>query len=208
MTQDNLPRGEISVFLIGLIILGIGFYFLGPTITGFVIRELSHADNLNLVVTSGGNYTWSLKNTGELKSARLDGKITNYGTARIYLESEGARYLIFDSTRLNEANQVESSNNSITGFVAGGKQPNYKPVWKSETSAFFINKTLVVNLSEYFSDKDGGELSYSASGGENIIIYISGELLAISSNANYDFNSTATFIASDGSDSKSQKGGV
>ena len=169
---------ELMLFLAALAMAGIGIYFLGPSITGFVIREFSYADDLNLVVTSSGNYTWQLKDIGDLKYARLDGRVTNYGKARVYLESNGIRYLVFDSARLNETNEIAMPNKTslITGFAVkddsnktesdkNKEEKNHKPQWTG-ANEFFINGTTHINLSGQFSDEDNDPLIYSASEAE------------------------------------------
>ncbi|MBI2660618.1 hypothetical protein HYX07_05640, partial [Candidatus Woesearchaeota archaeon] len=158
---------ELWMFLAAVVILGAGIYFLGPSITGFVIKEFSYTDDLNLVITSSGNYTWNLQSIGDLKSALIDGRVTNSGKARVYIESDGKRYLIFDSARIGENKQagiIESNEpgNSITGFATKGKdddkdkdddesdedkkKKNHEPEWDGP-SQFTINGTTLLNLS-------------------------------------------------------------
>ena len=162
------------MFLVAVAILGISLYFLGPSITGFVIREAGYTKDVNLVVTSNGNYTLELSNIGELKSLKLDGRVTSYGKARVYIESNGIRHLVFDSARLEEDENTVYSNepNLITGFVAKGedkkkKDKNNKPEWIGPNE-FAISGTAEINLSEHFTDEDGDELAYSVSGAENL----------------------------------------
>ena len=165
------------MFLIALSIVGIGLYYLSPLITGFVIKEFSYIDDLNLVVTSNGNYTWNIEN-GELKYIKLDGSITIYGKARVYIENNGIKYLIFDSTRLNES----TTNNLITGFVVKDeksdkekKKKNNKPDWIGNDE-FVINGTTLVNLSQHFTDEDNDALIYSASEVDGLEIAINNEM--------------------------------
>ena len=107
------------MFLAALVIAMAGIYFLGPSITGFVIKELSYSKDLNLVVASSGNYTLELENIGSLKSLKLDGRVTSYGKAKVYIESNGIKYLVFDSSRLGETeNATTNESNLITGFAA------------------------------------------------------------------------------------------
>src|SRR3989338_11606290 len=134
---------ELWMFLAAAAIAGIGIYFLGPSITGFVIKEAGYENDVNLVITSNGNYTLSLDNIGELKSLKIDGRVTSYGKARVYIEQDGLKYLVFDSTRLDEGGSIVSSNDSnlITGFAAkeedknesesdkDKKEKNNNPVW-------------------------------------------------------------------------------
>ena len=50
MTEDKTPKMELLLFLAALIILGIGLYYLGPSITGFIVKEFSYTEGLKLVV--------------------------------------------------------------------------------------------------------------------------------------------------------------
>src|SRR3989344_5714613 len=103
LIQNKLRKFEAVILLIALVIAGFGIWQLGPSLTGFVIKQFSYSEDLNLVVTSNGNYTWNPVNIGELKSLKIDGKVTNSGRAKVYAESNGIKYLIFDSARLNES---------------------------------------------------------------------------------------------------------
>ena len=209
---------ELAFFLIALTLTGIGIYFLVPSITGFIIKEFNYEDKLNLVVTASGNYTWNVENAGELKSIKLDGKVTSYGKARVYIENNGIRYLIFDSTRLNQSASLRSNDtniNPITGFAVGNngnnnnqndknkQKQNKKPDWIGPTR-FIINGTTELNLSKYFIDKDNGILIYAVSQVEDLEISISGEILTVKPKKDDDFNTTITFTASDGIGSGSE----
>lgn len=204
MTGNKTPKTELLLFLAALIILGIGLYYLAPAITGFIVKEFSYTEDLNLVVTSNGNYTWQLENIGDLKSVKIDGSITNYGKARVYLESNGIRYLVFDSAKLNESN-AENQSNLITGFAVDEekKSKNKKPKWVG-IHEFVVNGTTAINLSHQFSDDDNDALIYSVSAVDGLSILISSELVTIMPVTENSFNTTITFTASDGIDSKSQ----
>lgn len=52
------------------------------------------------MVTADGNYTLQLQNIGELKSLKIDGRVTTTGKAKVYIEDNGMKYLIFDSVQL------------------------------------------------------------------------------------------------------------
>ena len=136
------------MFLIALFIVGVGLYYLGPSITGFVIKEFSYEDTPNLVITSSGNYTWQLQNAGDLKYVKLDGRVTKSGKARVYIENNGIKYLVFDSAQLNESNE---SGNLITGFAVeededkendeDKKKKNKKPEWNGDDEIAIKKKT-------------------------------------------------------------------
>ncbi len=219
MSENNFKIDTI-VFMVGLFVAIAGIYYLGPSITGLVVKESGHADNLNLIVISNGNYTWQLQNAGDLKSLKLYGRVTNYGKARAFLESNGEKYLIFDSTRLNDTAQTSNTSNQsnlITVFAVkednqgnnktlsdkDSQKSNKKPEWTSGIKQFIINGTTTINLSQHFTDKDNNPLIYLASQVDGISTFINNELAIISSISNYSFNTTITFTANDGIDSKS-----
>lgn len=212
MTKPN--KIELLVFFTALAIALTWLYYLAPSITGFVIKESSYADSPNLIVTSSYNYTWQPSSIGDLKYIKLDGKITNYGKARVYLESNGVRYLIFDSSNL-KINVSAPKTNLITGFSVknnadesdsangNNKKKNKKPEWGG-TLEFVINGTASINLSQYFIDKDDNLLIYAASDVDGVSTSINNEIITIKPTFNEDFNTTITFTASDGTDSRSQ----
>ncbi|MBI2650194.1 hypothetical protein HYX04_02670 [Candidatus Woesearchaeota archaeon] len=215
MTQNIIYKMEAALVLTAIIASGIGIYYLGPSVIGFIIKEFNYEENLNLVVTASGNYTWQLANIGDLKSVKLEGRMTNYGKARVYLVSNDAKYLVFDSTRLLEGNATAISSNGtilITGFAVkedknttsdeDKKTKNKKPSW-SGTNEFIINGTTEINLSRHFTDDGGDSLIYSVSQAEGLDVSIDNELVTITPKLDIDFNVTITFIASDGIDSKS-----
>lgn len=208
MIEDKLHKSELLVLLIAIAIGGFGIYYLGPSITGFLTKEFSYTEQPNLVIASSGNYTWHLENIGDLKYVKLDGRVTNYGKARVYIESNGIRYLVFDSTKLNESKNNASSN-IITGFAVKVSQSdnekknnNKKPEWTGPDQ-FIINGTTIINLSQYFTDKDNDSLIYSASQVDGIAVSTNNEIVTITPISNNNFNTTITFTASDGIDSKS-----
>ncbi len=217
MIANKPHKIELWIFLIALFIVSFGLYYLGPSITGFVIKEFSYTDDVNLVVTSNGNYTWQIP-AGDLRYAKLDGSVTTYGKARVYIESNGIKYLIFDSTRIGEEKANESKN-LITGFVVkegedkdedeeesdeDKKKKNHKPDWTSDVDEFIINGTTTIDLSQYFTDEDNDALIYSASEVEGLEITISNEIVTITPKSDKNFNTTITFTASDGVDIKNE----
>ena len=220
MTYSKIPKNELLLFLTALVAVGIGFYYFAPSITGFVIKELSYSQEPNLVVASSGNYTLHLGNIGSLSSIKLDGRVTNYGKARVYIESNGIRYLIFDSARLNESQQPVSNDTSlITGFAVKGpsnisnasdedrKKKNKKPEWIGPDE-FVINGTTILNLSQYFKDNDNDPLIFSASEVEGLKITTNNEIVEIKPITNENFNTTMTFTATDGIDARSHVVGL
>jgi len=113
---------EVKLFLEVLGVYGIlalalvGIYYLEPAITGFVTvtKEFNYTDDVNLEFSESAEYTWNLANPGNLKSVKVSGNMDDQGEARVYIENNGIRHLIFDSTQLVEK---ESGMFGITGFA-------------------------------------------------------------------------------------------
>ncbi|MBS3114280.1 hypothetical protein J4448_04205 [Candidatus Woesearchaeota archaeon] len=99
MTRQKISGGVI-IPIIALIFIGI-FIFQKPAITGKVIqgKETIFSENLNLEVNESGAYEWNVKNPGSIKSLKATGSVTSNGTAKVYIEKNGSKYLLFDSTK-------------------------------------------------------------------------------------------------------------
>ena len=104
----------IAVTLAILMILGLGLFFLKPTLTGLVVGpgEEIYTQNLGLVINENSSYDWQLEHAGILKSARISGRILGNGSIQVYLEDK----IILDSLQLKESSGV---NLILTGLVIG-----------------------------------------------------------------------------------------
>jgi len=91
-----------AAFAIVLIIIA-GLFFIKPNISGYAVfgKEATYNSNLSLKISQSGNYTWTAGRAGDIKSITASGSLNGNGTARVYIEKNGKRYLIFDSKRLN-----------------------------------------------------------------------------------------------------------
>jgi len=97
-------RQKISVWIVFVIVIlmVLGLYvFKKPAVTGKVIQgqETVFSENLNLKVNESGTYEWQVKNPGSIKSLKMSGSVTSNGTARVYIEKNGTRQLLFDSSK-------------------------------------------------------------------------------------------------------------
>lgn len=90
----------LLIFIITITLLVI-FIFTKPSITGKVIldKETVHSETLNIQKNESGVYEWRVKNPGDIKSLKVTGSVSANGTARVYIEKEGERRLLFDSTK-------------------------------------------------------------------------------------------------------------
>ena len=99
--EDEPETSVIFIILvIVVIILGV-LVFKNPSITGRVIqaKETIYSDNLNLKINESGAYEWNVKNPGNIKSLKVTGSVTSNGTAKVFIEKNGTKQLLFDSTK-------------------------------------------------------------------------------------------------------------
>jgi hypothetical protein len=89
------------VFLVVILIIPGLYFFKEPAITGRVIegKETVFSEKLNLQVNESGTYEWDVKNPGSIKSLKLSGSVSSNGSAKVYIEKNGTRQLLFDSTK-------------------------------------------------------------------------------------------------------------
>ncbi|MFH1683105.1 MAG: hypothetical protein ABIA37_04880, partial [Candidatus Woesearchaeota archaeon] len=108
---------DIFLVLALLMILGGVFFFPGG-LTGLFTGQdswLSYSQDLGLRFTQNGEETIVLEQHPELfdlRSLRLTGKIIGEGSAKVYLEINGTRYLVF-----TEDDAVQDELSSVTGYV-------------------------------------------------------------------------------------------
>ncbi len=113
---------EVKLFLevmgvyVVLALLLVGAYYLGPTITSFVAveKQINYTDNVNLEFNESDSYIWELVNPGNLEGVKISGSKIEQGQAKVYIEDNGVRYLIFDSSQLVEK---PSGIFGVTGFA-------------------------------------------------------------------------------------------
>ena len=88
------------ILITTLIVVGI-LIFKKPNTTGNVVTgtETIYSENLNIKKNESGTYEWQVKNLGSIKSLKATGSVTSNGTARVYIEKNGTKYLLFDSTK-------------------------------------------------------------------------------------------------------------
>src|SRR3989338_7090015 len=98
--RDKKLDAAIVIAVIAILAL-ILFISKKPSITGLVVvtKESSHSDSLNLIVNESKDVIWNVKNPGNLQSIKANGKISRNGTAKLYLEKDNEKILIFDSTK-------------------------------------------------------------------------------------------------------------
>ncbi|MBI2541326.1 hypothetical protein HYV80_01275 [Candidatus Woesearchaeota archaeon] len=96
-SKKQLIRYAIPFAAILLIIASL--LLLKPSITGNVAldREIAYTENLNLQMNESGEYNWTLKNPGVMKSLKASGSVTGNGTVKVYIEKDGKRQLIYQN---------------------------------------------------------------------------------------------------------------
>ena len=54
------------------------------------------------ITYESSEYIWNLENPGDLTKIKVSGSLTTNGTAKIYIEKNNQKYLIFDNTKSEE----------------------------------------------------------------------------------------------------------
>ena len=92
---------SIVIILVAVIIISGVLIFKKPSITGYVVltEEKTYEDSLNLVVNESKEVIWNLRNPGDLKTIKAAGAISRNGSAKVYVEKDNERVLLFDSTK-------------------------------------------------------------------------------------------------------------
>ena len=169
--MGNKKKGiKLEEYSISFIILSLIFTILlfgRPTITGYVtgVGE-SYSDGLDLVINESSSYDWVLEHPGELRSIRLDGSISEGGSAKVYLEYNNESYLVFDSLRLGEEGLME-----ITGLVVSDLGGNGSSESIDESEPSNENKSIITkvqgggskSIKDVFEFEVSGEFNWNVS---------------------------------------------
>ncbi len=123
---------------------------LAPSIPELISLEESYIDSVNLTVSESGEYIWAMGNYGNIKSIRFDGTIGKDNYARIFLEHENRRYLIFDSLKLSGTDELINFRDVCvdTCLLPGFNQTLYKLV------VFIEDGSLTIDNVKYGIEKD------------------------------------------------------
>ena len=123
----------LMVFILLISVLAILFITLKPSIIGFTTaeNEFSFNDTIDTEFTSSSEYAWQIDNLGNVKSIKLFGQFQNGTSARIYVENDGVKYLILDTTKIDAA----LSSQKITGFVVKEDKEKDKEVSVNKTQS-------------------------------------------------------------------------
>ncbi|MFH1439497.1 MAG: hypothetical protein ABIG89_02960, partial [Candidatus Woesearchaeota archaeon] len=123
MNKKSYDIRRIAVLFIAVTIIISGLFFLRGGITGQAIfsEEENYTQRLDLEINNKSEYLWVLDNPGNLRSVKLSGLIEQKASAKVYLEHNNEKYLIFDSDELGEEELSK-----ITGFVVSNKSNKQK----------------------------------------------------------------------------------
>ena len=117
----NTGYNKILVISVIVLIVLVLLVLKKPSITGKVIlgEEKIYSENLNIEKNGSGTYEWIVKNPGRITSLKATGSVTANGSAKVYIEKNGTKYLVFDST-----NQLFDINIHVL--------PDYKNIFQGE----------------------------------------------------------------------------
>ncbi len=138
--QENIAKIVPAVTILTVfMILGFGFLFLKPAITGLIvgIGEEAYTQDISLIVNESSVDEWQLEQIGILRSFRVDGKILGNGSVKIYLDDK----LVLDSSKLEK-----SGISMITGLAIGNLTETNNSVILSENITENITALEVVEI--------------------------------------------------------------
>jgi len=133
--QENIARIAPAIMIVAVfMILGFGFLFLKPTITGLIvgIGEEAYTQDIGLVVNESSVDEWQLEQIGVLRSVRVSGKILGNGSVKIYLDDK----LVLDSSKLEK-----SGISMITGLAISDLTETNEGAVLSENITNIIEET-------------------------------------------------------------------
>ncbi|MBI2647526.1 hypothetical protein HYW99_03545 [Candidatus Woesearchaeota archaeon] len=130
--NGRLKKFQLVLFSIIFLALFAGFILNTEVIKGSVVvfKEKNYTQKLQMELSNNSEYFWSLENPGNLMYIKLSGTLEDRGSVKVYIEKNDVRFLILDSSRMNQTVNVHE----INGFVIA-------PNEYSETNVNFINQT-------------------------------------------------------------------
>ena len=154
LRNNEIDLKRILKYLIPLTILLlvlVGIILFKPAIRGYVIgtEVASYVDNLNLVVDENKSYEWQLSHPGDITTLRVSGSLSKGGTAKVYLQYQSKKYLIFDSSQL-----LTSDLTPITGYAVlegGESSENNQSIQNRD-----ITERLVYNDGSIYDEDNNG----------------------------------------------------
>ena len=107
MTYKKKGLESLHVIVIVIVALGVALILFKTLlskesgVTGKVVQgeQTVFSENLKLVVNESGTYEWKVNNPGSIKSLKATGAVSPNGSAKVYIEKQGKRTLLFDSTK-------------------------------------------------------------------------------------------------------------
>ena len=176
---DKEKRIYLNLAVIGVIAIFAFFLIFKPAIEGYAVggREYRYTEKINLTVNGSQEYLWYPDNPGELSSIKITGNLS--GSAKVYLEYEGKKYLIFDKYKesvdritglaIIEANQTAEINETINltlnetqinetfgnGTFPNGLETNVSKTIINQSLNETINQTeeIVINQTEELTNE-------------------------------------------------------
>tara|TARA_Y100000310_G_scaffold345549_1_gene466390 strand:- start:2084 stop:11914 length:9831 start_codon:yes stop_codon:yes gene_type:complete len=116
-----------AVFLVILLVVGLGFITTQLSITGYTIYEgMNQVEPINLTFTENGEINLTLKDA--ITSLSLTGSIKGSGSAKVFIEHNKTFTLVFDSKKANSSQGVISTDVSLYPINYSDSGPPVKVV--------------------------------------------------------------------------------
>ncbi|MEK6946838.1 MAG: hypothetical protein AABX32_04490, partial [Nanoarchaeota archaeon] len=117
-----------AVLIISAVILAAALLIINPSLIGFVTagKTISYNDSVNLDFTGNSEYNWQVGNKGNITSIKINGQYESSTIARVYLKNEDKKYLILDTAKLLQENNLQFSGFVVDESAKKGDKKNDK----------------------------------------------------------------------------------
>jgi hypothetical protein len=112
--KEGLGKRRLLFVIAAVLVLSlatISIITLRPLMTGLATGEETYTDKINIVAEQYTEYEWQPSEKGQIISLMASGELLGDGSAKVYIENNGERYLIYDSE------QSKSIKNVLTGLT-------------------------------------------------------------------------------------------
>lgn len=208
--SSRIVAAAIVIFVASLLV------FIKPDIVGLVSFDQEFSMPVGITFGQSGMYNITLM--GIPTSLRVSGKYAGKN-AKVFLTNGKNLVLVFDSEKseasfenvcLNTCSlsydskdvfllvEIEDAALTIDSVSYKAKPiANNPPFWNSNLKTFVVNGPTNVNLSRFFTDKDGDDLVYLSTTDSGLSVSVDNEIVRISANKDVSGDRSITFMATD-----------
>ncbi len=104
LDKKRKEKVSAAVVIALVVLLSVSALFITSRLTGFITREEvnAYSQHIGVNFTQQQQYVLDLNKTGELRSLALSGRLIGEGKAKVYLQKDSTRLLVFDAEALHD----------------------------------------------------------------------------------------------------------